>query len=116
MAYASFKQFCIAAHLAREDDWDALMADWRRERAEDGLVDAFPVYLCRRNNISEIDYLKRVGEAFDWGSIDLSEVKPSVEARRKISSKVASQYSVLPGTMEEGVLVVAVSDHRHLSI
>ena len=54
MAYASFKQFCIAAHLAREDDWDALMADWRRERAEDGLVDAFPVYLCRRNNISEI--------------------------------------------------------------
>ena len=46
------------------------------------------------------------GEAFDWHSIDLAEVKPSVEARRKISSKVASQYSVLPVTMEEGVLVV----------
>ena len=82
------------------------MADWRRERAEDGMADAFPVYLCRRNDISEADYLKRVGEAFDWRSIDLAEVKPSVEARRKISSKVASQFSVLPVTVEEGVLVV----------
>ena len=116
MAYASFKQFCIAAHLAREDEWDALMADWRRERAEDGLTDAFPIYLCRRNGISEADYLKRVGEAFDWHSIDLAEVKPSVEARRKISSKVASQYSVLPVTMEEGVLVVVVSDPFHTDL
>ena len=45
MAYYSFKNFCIAAQLVDEFEWDALMADWRRERAEDGLADAFPVYL-----------------------------------------------------------------------
>ena len=43
-------------------------------------------------------------------------MKPSVEARRKISSKVASQYSVLPVTMEEGVLVVVVSAPFHTDL
>ena len=100
MAYTSFKQF-------------ALLPTWRGRRM--GCLDGrlasgtgrgwscghFPCLPVPRNDISEADYLKRVSEAFDWRSIDLAEVKPSVEARRKISSKVASQYSVLPVTMKK---------------
>jgi type II secretory ATPase GspE/PulE/Tfp pilus assembly ATPase PilB-like protein len=58
----------------------------------------------------EADFLKCVSEAYDWERIELNNVKPTGEARRKISSKVASQHRVVPVSVEDGVLVVAVSN------
>jgi type II secretory ATPase GspE/PulE/Tfp pilus assembly ATPase PilB-like protein len=110
MAYASFKDFCVAAQLTQAGQFDEWRTDWERERSENGLVDSLPEFFCKRSGKSEADFLSGIAKAFDWETIDLSEVKPSVEARRKISSKVASQHSVLPVKMDEGVLVVAVSN------
>ncbi len=110
MAYTSFKDFCVASKLAQADQIDEWRTDWERERSENGLVDSFPVFISRRSGKSEADLLALVGKAFDWNIINLSEVKPTTEARRKISSKVASQHKVLPVSVEEGVLVVATSN------
>jgi len=110
MAYTSFKDFCVASKLAQAGQIDEWRTDWERERSENGLVDSFPVFISRRSGKSEADLLSLVGKAFDWNIINLSEVKPTTEARRKISSKVASQHKVLPVSVEEGVLVVATSN------
>ena len=110
MAYTSFKDFCVAAQLAGEDQFDEWQSDWRRKRAETDLDESLPMFLCKRSGKSESDFLECVSEAYDWERIQLSEVKPTAEARRRISSKVASQHRVVPLSVDNGVLVVAVSN------
>ena len=110
MAYTSFRDFCVAAQLAEPDQFDQWQTDWRAERAEGGEVGALPEFLCKRSGKTEDDFLASVAEAYDWQRIELGEVKPTAEARRRISSKIASQHRVVPISVEEGVLMVAVSD------
>jgi len=110
MAYTSFKDFCVAAQLAEPDQFDQLQSDWRAERAGDGEVGTLPEFLCKRSGKTEADFLARVAEAYDWQRIGLGDVKPTAEARRRISSKIASQHRIVPISVEEGVLMVAVSD------
>lgn len=110
MAYTSFRDFCVAAQLAEPDQFDQWQSDWRAERDGVGEVGALPGFLCQRSGKTEAEFLSRVAEAFDWQRIDLGDVKPTAEARRRISSKIASQHRVVPISMEEGVLMVAVSD------
>ena len=110
MAYVSFKDFCVATNLASADQFDQMQADWRRERAETGLDESFPQFLCKRNSRSEAEFLGNVAQAFDWERIELANVKPTPEAHRRISSKIAAQHRVVPVEVNEGQLVVAVSD------
>ena len=110
MAYTSFRDFCAATQLARGDQFDEWQSDWRRERAESNLDESLPMFLCKRSGKSEADFLDWVSEAYNWERIQLSEVKPTAEARRRISSKVASQHRVVPLSVDDGVLVVAVSN------
>ena len=110
MAYTSFKDFCVATQMAGEDQFDEWQSDWRRERAESDLEDSLPAFLCKRSGKSEDDFLEYVSEAYDWERVQLREVKPTKEARRRISSKVASQHRVVPLSVDDGVLTVAVSN------
>ena len=110
MAYTSFKDFCVATQMAGEEQFDEWQSDWRRERAESDLEDSLPAFLCKRSGKSEDDFLEYVSEAYDWERVQLSEVKPTTEARRRISSKVASQHRVVPLSVDDGVLMVAVSN------
>ena len=101
MAYASFKDFCVAANLCTADQFD----DWRmgytqNGSAEDGSaedrnkkknsVGSLFELVREKSAKSEKDFLSLIGQAFDWKPVDLSEVKPEPEARLKISSKIAS--------------------------
>ena len=110
MAYTSFRDFCVATQMAGEEQFDEWQSDWRRERAESDLEDSLPAFLCKRSGKSEDDFLECVSEAYDWERVQLSEVKPTTEARRRISSKVASQHRVVPLSVDDGVLMVAVSN------
>ena len=74
------------------------------------LAQLMAFYAKHDSGKTEADFLARVAEAFDWQRIDLGDVKPTAEARRRISSKIASQHRVVPISVEEGVLMVAVSD------
>lgn len=110
MAYVSFKDFCVATNLASADQFDQMQANWRRERVEAGLDESFPEYLSKRNSRTESEFLSNVAKAFDWERIELAGVKPTPEAHRRISSKIAAQHRVVPVEVMDGQLVVAVSD------
>ena len=127
MAYASFRDFCAAAELASADQFDKWRSDWDSARSQNGSaetgdaeknpVGSFFECVREKSGKSEADFLSLVGQAFNWKVIDLSEEKPTTEARRKIPSKVAYQHRVVPVSVEEdGVLVVAASNpfDRHL--
>jgi len=110
MAYASFKDFCVSAKLAGETEYDQWSADWRRRRVEENLVDTLPEHLWKQAGKTEDEFLNLVAQAFDWERVELAEVKPSNEARRRISSKVAAIHRVVPIQVDDGVLAVAVAN------
>ena len=110
MAYASFRDFCVSAKLAGATEYDQWSADWRRRRVEENLADTLPENLCKQAGKTEDEFLGLVAEAFDWERVELAEVKPSNEARRRISSKVAAAHRVVPIHVTDGVLAVAVSN------
>ena len=110
MAYTSFRDFCVSAQLAPPDQFDQWQSEWRAAREGGSLADSLPEFLCKRGGKTEEYFLKCVAEGYGWERIELANVKPTGEARRKISSKIASQHRVVPVTVEDGVLVVAVSN------
>ena len=60
--------------------------------------------------MTEEAFLQALAKALDWPFIDLTKTDVSPEARKKISTKVAFQYFVLPILFEEGKLQVVVSN------
>ncbi|MDP7009988.1 MAG: GspE/PulE family protein [Verrucomicrobiota bacterium] len=126
MAYTSFKDFCVATQLAKENQFDEWQSDWRRECAESNLGESLPEFLRKRSGKSEADFLNLVSKAFkdekkkdkeddtgkynDWQRVQLSGVEPTKQALGRVTSKVASQHRVVPLIVDDGVLVVAVSN------
>ena len=54
--------------------------------------------------------MQELAKALGWPFIEIAKMDVSAEARKKISTKVAFQYSVLPAKFENGRLLVAVSN------
>ena len=82
---------------------------WQAAQAAGG-TETLPEFLLRESGQAEETYPTRVAEAFDWSRVDLSDVRPTNESLRRIPSKVANQYKVIPVKVEEGVVEVAVSN------
>ena len=109
MAFTTFQNFCEAAHLVQQGGFVAVRGRWQAAQATGG-TETLPEFLLRESGQAEETYLDRVAEAFDWSRVDLSDVRPTNESLRRIPSKVANQYKVIPVKVEEGVVEVAVSN------
>jgi len=60
--------------------------------------------------LTEEGFLQRLAQALNWPYLDLPKVTVPAEARNRISTKVAFQYSILPTLVSDGSLQVAVSN------
>ncbi len=60
--------------------------------------------------MAEDVFLQRLAASLGWPYLDLPKLTVPTEARNKISTKVAFQYSVLPTAVNDGALQVVVSD------
>ena len=109
MAYTSFQEFCEVSRLVKPGAFVGMQQTWL-EASGNGGTDTFPEYICRQGGCTETSFLDRVAEAYDFERIDMTEVKPTLEAIKRIPSKVAVQYQVIPIKVEEGVLAAAVCD------
>jgi len=109
VAYTTFQNFCEAAQLVQKGGFVAVRGRWQAALATGG-TETLPEFLLRESGQTEEAYLAQVAEAFDWGRVDLSDVRPTNESIRRIPSKVANQYKVIPVKVEEGVVEVAVSN------
>ena len=109
MAYTSFQDFCEATHLVQSGGFVAAHDRWQAAQTTGG-TETLTEFFLRESGQTEETYLDRVAEAFDWQRVDLSDVRPTNESLRRIPSKVANQYEVIPVKVEEGVVEVAVSN------
>ena len=91
---------------AQFDEWTKA---WK-VAVENGSQEPLLGFVCRERGLSEDVFLQKLAQALNWPFLDLPKLKVPAEARNRISTKVAFQYSVLPVQVEDGTLQVAVSN------
>src|SRR5215471_20455939 len=109
MAFISLKEFLSRMGLATADQFE----EWRKAwnvAVESGSQESLLGFICRERGLAEDVFLQQLAKALNWPYLDLPKLKVPAEARNRISTKVAFQYSVLPTMVQDGALQVAVSN------
>jgi type II secretion system protein E len=109
MGFASLKDFIAKVALITPDQFDEWNKAWR-VAADGGAQESLLAFICRERGLAEDVFLQQLATALGWPFLDLTKLAVPPEARDKIPTKVAFQYSVLPVQFENGRLQVAVSN------
>jgi len=88
---------------------EALRKAWQ-VAAENGSQESLLAFIGRERGLAEDLFLQRLAAALNWPFLELAKVTVQPEARNRISTKVAFQYSVLPTAVNNGAVQVAVSN------
>jgi len=109
MAFSPVKNLIASVAEASPAQFD----DWRktwRTAAEGGSTEPLLSFIARERGVAEDVFAQRLASSLGWPFLDMPKLVIANEARNKISTKVAFQYSVLPIAVNNGALQVAVSD------
>src|SRR5580692_2349383 len=109
MAIVSIKTLLDKNNLATPRQFDDWNKAWR-VALEGGSQETLLSFIAREKGNTEDVFLQELAKALGWPYVELSKTEVSPEARKKISTKVAFQYFVLPITLENGQLQVVVSN------
>ncbi len=109
MALASIKQIFEREGIASPGQFSEWSRAWK-SAADTGATETLLAFIARERGISEESLLQKLAASFGWPFLEVSKMDIPVEARNKISTKVAFQYNALPAAWENGVLTVAVSN------
>ena len=109
MAFVSLKDFLSQLGLGTPAQFDEWTKAWK-VAVESGSQESLLGFLCREQGLADDVFLQKLAQALNWPFLDLPKLKVPAEARNRISTKVAFQYSVLPVQIEDGTLQVAVSN------
>jgi type II secretion system protein E len=109
MGFASIKEFIAQIALVTPDQFDEWNKAWR-VAVDNGSQESLLSFVCRERGLAEDVFLQQLAAALGWPYLDLVKLTVPPEARQKIPTKVAFQYSVLPTQFEGGRLQVAISN------
>jgi type II secretion system protein E len=109
MAFNSVKNLVASvaeASPSQFDDWQKL---WRTS-ADGGATESLLTFVARERGVAEDVFMQRLAASLGWPYLELPKLSIATEARNKLSTKIAFQYSVLPTALENGTLQVVTSD------
>ena len=109
MAFASIKDFFAQVAMITPSQFDEWNKAWR-VASENGSQETLLSFVCREKGIAEDLFLQQVAKALGWPYLELAKLDVVPEARQKVPTKVAFQYSVLPTRYQNGELQVAISN------
>jgi type II secretion system protein E len=109
MAFISIRAFLARMGLATAEQFEEYGKAWR-VAVEGGSQESLIAFICREKGLSEDVFLQKLAQALNWPYLDLAKLKIPAEARNRVSTKVAFQYSVLPTQLTDGTLQIAVSN------
>jgi type II secretion system protein E len=109
MAFSSVKNLVASVAEASPDQFDNWRKSWR-ESADSGSTEPLLTFIARERGVAEDVFAQRLAASLNWPYVDLPKLSISTEARNKISTKVAFQYSILPAAVNDGTLQVVTSD------
>jgi type II secretion system protein E len=109
MAFASLKSFLARVLNVTPEQLDEWSRAWR-VAAESGSSEPQLAFICRECGLAEDVFLQRLAEALGWPYLELAKLAVAPEAQKKISTKVAFQYAVIPTALDNGAVQVAISN------
>lgn len=109
MALISLKQFLAQMGVGTPEQFDEWSKAWRIA-VESGSQESLLAFICRERGMTEEVFLQQLATKLNWAYLDLPKLTVESEARNRISTKVAFQYSVLPTHVDNGAVQVAVSN------
>lgn len=101
--------------LATREEFSHWLRAWRAS-IDGGATDSMLSFFAREKGVSEDEYLDKVARILNWERVDVLQADVSREASMKISPKVAFQFTVMPVSLEEDLLTVAVCDPFDLAM
>src|SRR6266699_131499 len=109
MAFLSLKQFLSRMGVGSAEQFDEWGRAWR-VAVESGSQETLLAFICRECGLTEEGFLQKLAQALNWPYLELPKVNVPIEARNRISTKVAFQYSVLPTQIDDGTVQLVVSN------
>jgi len=109
MSYTPLKAVLERAGLVTPAQFDQWNTAWR-QTVESGGTESRLALFARESGLSEELFLQRLSAAVGTQFVELAKLTISAEVRKRISTKVAFQFNVMPFAEEAGVLSVAVAD------
>jgi type II secretion system protein E len=109
MAVKSIKAILAQTSLVSPEQFDEWKKAWKTA-VDNGSQEQLLGFFSREAGISDEVFLQRLGDVLGWPFIDLPKVSVTGEAQKKISTKVAFQYGVIPTKFEQNILQIAVSN------
>ncbi len=109
MAFVSIKKVFEGAGLASADQFDQWREDWNLA-VEAGSTETMLEFFGREAGLGQDEFVRRLAEELGWEAVDLPALDIPVEARERITTKVAFQHFVMPVSFEENTLRVAICD------
>src|SRR6516162_10100204 len=101
MAFISLKEFLSRMDLGTAEQFDAWSKAWKVAVAG-GSQESLLGFICRERGLAEDVFLQKLAQSLNWPFLDLAKLKVPPEARNRISTKVAFQFSVLPTMIQDG--------------
>src|SRR3984885_6520601 len=109
MAFASIREFFAQVALITPDQFAELNKAWR-VAVENGSQESLLSFIARERGMAEDLFLQQLAKALGWPYLEMAKYDVPPEARQKIPTKVAFQYSVLPTAFQNGELQVVISN------
>jgi type II secretion system protein E len=109
MGFSSVKNLVASVTETTPVQFDEWRKAWRAATAN-GSAEPLLAFIARERGLADDVFLQRLAAALDWPYVDLHQHTIPPEARNKLSTKVAFQYSVLPSAVNNDALQVVVSD------
>lgn len=109
MAFNSIKTLLEKGQLVSSEQFTKWSEQWR-VATENGSDESLLDFFSRESGLSEGQFLQKLAEILNWQFVDLRHVSVPAEVRKRISTKVAFQYTALPICENEKGLQVAVSN------
>ncbi len=106
MAYTSLQSVLDRAGLASATQ----LRDWGqawRNAAENGSAETQLGFFARESGLGDEVFLQKLAGTLNWPFLHLGQVTIDSEVRKKVSTKVAFQFTVIPIRLENGLLQVA---------
>ena len=110
MAFGSIKNLVASVAGASAPQFDDWNKSWRAATAG-GSTEPLLTFIARESGLAEDVFMQKLATSLGWPFIELGKTSVPQEARNKISTKIAFQYSILPTAYDDdGGLQVVTSD------
>src|SRR5215468_3621662 len=106
MAFVSLREFLSGMGLGTPEQFEEWTKAWKVAAAS-GSQETLLGFICRERGLAEDVFLQKLAQALNWPYLDLAKLKVPTEARNRVSTKVAFQYSVIPTQVSDGTLQIA---------